>query len=112
MARSSLTASLLVVALVLVGLKCCFVPAPQQVATDEVTRSLRAVAVTSGAALASAAPALAREIDGAEAYNRKVLEAQSYFLMLSLFLGGTIVYRVSRDAPNRFGEKAEMGEKA
>mmetsp|Transcript_25713 Transcript_25713/g.68284 ORF Transcript_25713/g.68284 Transcript_25713/m.68284 type:complete len:117 (+) Transcript_25713:73-423(+) len=96
-----------------VGLLCllcsgsAFVPAPAtsaEVAAPSGARFLEAAAVTSGAAvLASGAlPALAEEIDSAEAYNRKVMTGAAYCLTLAFFLMGLIVSQARKLVENRW----------
>eukprot|EP00443_Scrippsiella_acuminata_P040640 CAMPEP_0115242370 /NCGR_PEP_ID=MMETSP0270-20121206/38916_1 /TAXON_ID=71861 /ORGANISM="Scrippsiella trochoidea, Strain CCMP3099" /LENGTH=157 /DNA_ID=CAMNT_0002657431 /DNA_START=28 /DNA_END=499 /DNA_ORIENTATION=+ len=82
-----------------------FVPAPA-VATEAAAannlRFLQAAAVSSGSAvLASGAlPALAEEIDSAEAYNRKVMTGAAYCLTLAFFLMGLIVSQARKLVEN------------
>ncbi|CAK0862312.1 unnamed protein product [Prorocentrum cordatum] len=97
MPRTPLISSLLLLALVAFGLRCAFVPAPQ--AGPARAFELSPVAA---AALAGAAPALAAEIDAAEAYNRKVLEGAAYGGMLCVFMLGLIVQGVRRDVGNKW----------
>mmetsp|Transcript_51764 Transcript_51764/g.137872 ORF Transcript_51764/g.137872 Transcript_51764/m.137872 type:complete len:99 (-) Transcript_51764:56-352(-) len=96
MARASLISSLMVLALVAFGLRCAFVPAPQGPAR------LLELSPAVAAAVAGAAPAIAAEIDAAEAYNRKVLEGAAYGGMLCVFMLGLIVQGVRRDVGNKW----------
>mmetsp|Transcript_54784 Transcript_54784/g.143101 ORF Transcript_54784/g.143101 Transcript_54784/m.143101 type:complete len:114 (-) Transcript_54784:116-457(-) len=94
-------------ALVLLGASSAFVPAPAaaaEVAAPSNARFLQAAAASSGAAvLASGAlPALAEEIDSAEAYNRKVMTGAAYCLTLAFFLMGLIVSQARKLVENRW----------
>ncbi|CAK0833612.1 unnamed protein product [Prorocentrum cordatum] len=97
MPRTPLMSSLLVLALLAFGLRYAFVPAPQASAVRFLELSPAAAA-----ALAGAAPAVAAEIDAAEAYNRKVLEGAAYGGMLCIFMLGLIVQGVRRDVGNKW----------
>mmetsp|Transcript_39944 Transcript_39944/g.105917 ORF Transcript_39944/g.105917 Transcript_39944/m.105917 type:complete len:101 (+) Transcript_39944:83-385(+) len=98
MARASLISSLMVLAVVAFGLRCAFVPAPQ----SSTSRFLDISPATAAAAVMGAAPAIAAEIDAAEAYNRKVLEGAAYGGMLCVFMLGLIVQGVRRDVGNKW----------
>eukprot|EP00414_Alexandrium_minutum_P004921 CAMPEP_0113834642 /NCGR_PEP_ID=MMETSP0328-20130328/8528_1 /TAXON_ID=39455 /ORGANISM="Alexandrium minutum" /LENGTH=104 /DNA_ID=CAMNT_0000802949 /DNA_START=90 /DNA_END=401 /DNA_ORIENTATION=+ /assembly_acc=CAM_ASM_000350 len=104
MARTPLISSLLVLALVALGLRCAFVPGPSAARAPEQSPMvlLQGAALTSGAFLASAAPAVAEEIDGAEAYNRKVFTGAAYVLTLVFFLVGIIISQGRKLVENRW----------
>ena len=97
MARTPLISSLMVLALVAFGLRCAFVPAPQA----SPARFLE-ISPAAAAAVVGAAPAIAAEIDAAEAYNRKILEGAAYGGMLCVFMLGLIVQGVRRDVDNKW----------
>uniref|UniRef100_A0A7S4VU88 Uncharacterized protein n=1 Tax=Alexandrium monilatum TaxID=311494 RepID=A0A7S4VU88_9DINO len=104
MARTPLISSLAVLAVLVFGLRCGFVPGPQAVQAPEQSPAqlLQGAALTSGAFLASAAPAVAEEIDAAEAYNRKVFTGAAYCLALSAFLVGLIISQGRKLVENRW----------
>ncbi|CAK0883398.1 unnamed protein product, partial [Prorocentrum cordatum] len=97
MARTPLMSSLAVLALLAFGLRCAFVPAP-----EASSARLPELSPAAAAAVLGAAPALAAEIDAAEAYNRKVLEGAAYGGMLCVFMLGLIVQGVRRDVGNKW----------
>uniref|UniRef100_A0A6T1G268 Uncharacterized protein n=1 Tax=Alexandrium monilatum TaxID=311494 RepID=A0A6T1G268_9DINO len=104
MARAPLISSLAALAVLCFGLRCAFVPSPQAVQAPEQSPAqlLQGAALTSGAFLASAAPAMAEEIDAAEAYNRKVFTGAAYCLALSAFLVGLIISQGRKLVENRW----------
>uniref|UniRef100_A0A6T1G5B1 Uncharacterized protein n=1 Tax=Alexandrium monilatum TaxID=311494 RepID=A0A6T1G5B1_9DINO len=105
MARTPLISSLAVLAALVLGLRCAFVPGPLAVQAPERSspaQLLQGAALTSGAFLASAAPAMAEEIDAAEAYNRKVFTGAAYCLALSAFLVGLIISQGRKLVENRW----------
>mmetsp|Transcript_1862 Transcript_1862/g.3813 ORF Transcript_1862/g.3813 Transcript_1862/m.3813 type:complete len:107 (-) Transcript_1862:233-553(-) len=104
MVRTPLISSLVVAATLVLGLRCAFVPSPQPLRTQEQSPAqlLQGAAITSGAFLASAAPAMAEEIDGAEAYNRKVFTGAAYVLTLVFFLVGIIISQGRKLVENRW----------
>mmetsp|Transcript_60526 Transcript_60526/g.184907 ORF Transcript_60526/g.184907 Transcript_60526/m.184907 type:complete len:113 (-) Transcript_60526:14-352(-) len=83
-----------------------FVPGPQSVTAvspPPQARFLQAAAASSAAALVGGAlPALAEEIDAAEAYNRKLLTGSAYVLALSAILVGIIVSQARKLVDNKW----------
>eukprot|EP00930_Biecheleria_cincta_P068325 TRINITY_DN5566_c1_g1_i2.p2 TRINITY_DN5566_c1_g1~~TRINITY_DN5566_c1_g1_i2.p2 ORF type:complete len:107 (+),score=32.59 TRINITY_DN5566_c1_g1_i2:126-446(+) len=79
-----------------------FVQPPAAVEAPQHLRFLQATALSSSAALASALPALAEEIDVGEEYNRKVLNAAGYCLGLAAFLVGFIISQAKKSVENRW----------
>merc|ERR1719384_485574 len=104
MARATLMSSLVVLAVLALGLRSAFVPSPQAVeATKQSPTALwQGAALTSGAFLASVVPAMAEEVDSAEAYNRKVLTGAAYCLASALFLVGIIISQGRKLVENRW----------
>uniref|UniRef100_A0A7S1WE20 Uncharacterized protein n=1 Tax=Alexandrium catenella TaxID=2925 RepID=A0A7S1WE20_ALECA len=104
MARTPLLSSLVLLAVVLLGLRSAFVPAPQAVPTptESPAQLLRGAAIASGGLLAAAAPAFAEEVDGTEAYNRKVLTGAAYVLTLCFILVGVIISQGRKLVENRW----------
>eukprot|EP00413_Alexandrium_margalefii_P019228 CAMPEP_0204542440 /NCGR_PEP_ID=MMETSP0661-20131031/18970_1 /ASSEMBLY_ACC=CAM_ASM_000606 /TAXON_ID=109239 /ORGANISM="Alexandrium margalefi, Strain AMGDE01CS-322" /LENGTH=106 /DNA_ID=CAMNT_0051549145 /DNA_START=51 /DNA_END=371 /DNA_ORIENTATION=+ len=104
MARTPLISSLAVLAAVAFGLRCAFVPGPQAVEAPQQSPAqlLQGAAITSGAFLAAAAPAVAEEVDGAEAYSRKVFTGAAYCLALSAFLLGLIISQGRKLVENKW----------
>eukprot|EP00930_Biecheleria_cincta_P013867 TRINITY_DN12161_c0_g1_i3.p1 TRINITY_DN12161_c0_g1~~TRINITY_DN12161_c0_g1_i3.p1 ORF type:complete len:107 (+),score=22.39 TRINITY_DN12161_c0_g1_i3:60-380(+) len=90
------------VALLVLYSAASFVQPPATVESSQQRRFLQATAVSSGAALASALPALAEEIDVGEEYNRKVLNAAGYCLGLAAFLVGFIISQAKKSVENRW----------
>mmetsp|Transcript_54664 Transcript_54664/g.177664 ORF Transcript_54664/g.177664 Transcript_54664/m.177664 type:complete len:104 (+) Transcript_54664:114-425(+) len=88
------------VAFVLTQLAPVFVPPPaaQQLSAE------RFLGVATSVLLASAnvLPALAEEIDSAEAYNRKVMTGVSVCLSLALVLMGIIIFYTRRVVENKW----------
>eukprot|EP00418_Pyrodinium_bahamense_P035803 CAMPEP_0179135066 /NCGR_PEP_ID=MMETSP0796-20121207/64295_1 /TAXON_ID=73915 /ORGANISM="Pyrodinium bahamense, Strain pbaha01" /LENGTH=117 /DNA_ID=CAMNT_0020834079 /DNA_START=69 /DNA_END=422 /DNA_ORIENTATION=+ len=103
--RSALLPTLLLAAAALalfrLGGPSAFVPAP---ATPVEYFLEQAVAAAPGAAVlaAGALPALAEEIDSAEAYNRKVLEATAYCGAAALFLVGILIVQARKLVENKW----------
>merc|ERR1712060_342020 len=89
-------------ACVMMSIGSAFVPAPSH--SQQAPRFLEASVVSAGATvLASAAlPAIAEEIDAAEAYNRKVMTGAAYGLTLSFILLGIIISRARKLVENRW----------
>merc|ERR1712060_606318 len=79
-----------------------FVPPPSNAAQG--TRFLEASLVSAGATVmaSGAIPALAEEIDAAEAYNRKVMIGAAYGVTLSFILLGIIISQARKLVENRW----------
>merc|ERR1712203_355704 len=79
-----------------------FVPAPSH--SQQATRFLEASVVSAGATMmaSGALPAIAEEIDAAEAYNRKVMTGAAYGLTLSFILLGIIISQARKLVENKW----------
>eukprot|EP00418_Pyrodinium_bahamense_P012134 CAMPEP_0179123128 /NCGR_PEP_ID=MMETSP0796-20121207/58140_1 /TAXON_ID=73915 /ORGANISM="Pyrodinium bahamense, Strain pbaha01" /LENGTH=117 /DNA_ID=CAMNT_0020821769 /DNA_START=53 /DNA_END=406 /DNA_ORIENTATION=+ len=88
-------------ALLRAGVPSTFVPAPASPAERLLER---AAAAAAGAAVfaAGAMPSWAEEIDSAEAYNRKVLEATAYCGAAALFLIGILIVQARKLVENKW----------
>mmetsp|Transcript_20441 Transcript_20441/g.30733 ORF Transcript_20441/g.30733 Transcript_20441/m.30733 type:complete len:107 (-) Transcript_20441:64-384(-) len=104
MARAPLISSAVVLALALLGLRCAFLPGPSAAAplAPGIAAPLQGAALASGALMAAAAPALAEEIDGADAYSRKVFTGAAYALVLAAFLVGLIISQARKLVENKW----------
>mmetsp|Transcript_17173 Transcript_17173/g.35864 ORF Transcript_17173/g.35864 Transcript_17173/m.35864 type:complete len:106 (-) Transcript_17173:162-479(-) len=103
MARTPLVSSVVVLGLALLGLRCAFLPGPSAAAPARgIAAPLQGAALASSALVAAAAPVLAEEIDGADAYSRKVFTGAAYAFVLAAFLVGLIISQARKLVENKW----------
>mmetsp|Transcript_33675 Transcript_33675/g.76919 ORF Transcript_33675/g.76919 Transcript_33675/m.76919 type:complete len:104 (+) Transcript_33675:78-389(+) len=101
MARAPIRSTVLIVAVVALGLRAAFVCSPVPKTATGTDGFLATASAASVAALA-AAPAFAEELPPDEIYNRKVLEAASYCLIFAAFLVGLVIFQARKLVENKW----------